>query len=127
MSLGIVNSTAQVIYTPDKGLSRNTTPQVLTATFGDGYEQRIVDGINSIKEQYSLTYKTRTKEDIDDIVAFLDGTKGVTSFDFKIPDSNNSANNNITTIKAVCTTYSTSFEYDNFYSLNVTIKRVYEP
>ena len=30
-------------FTADKGLSRTTTPRVLTATFGDGFEQRLID------------------------------------------------------------------------------------
>ena len=31
---------------PDKGLGRQTTMRVHLASFGDGYEQRIADGIN---------------------------------------------------------------------------------
>ncbi len=125
MSIGIHNSTASVYYVPDKSLSRNSSPKVLTATYGDGYEQRIADGINSIKETYALTFATRTKEDIDDIVTFLDSTKGVTSFNFGIPNTNNGGSP--LTVKAVCEDYSTNYQYDNFYSLNVKLRRVYEP
>ena len=53
---------------PDKSMARSTTPKVLLASFGDGYEQRLANGINSLAENYSLSFKTRTKEEIDDIV-----------------------------------------------------------
>ena len=36
---------------PDKGLSSTETPRVLLASFGDGYEQRIANGINSLEQK----------------------------------------------------------------------------
>ena len=40
--------------TPDKGMSRKGSSRLRIAKFGDGYEQRIVDGINNVEEQYSV-------------------------------------------------------------------------
>lgn len=110
---------------PDKTMTRKSKPKVLTANFGDGYQQRIADGINSIDEVYTLRFKNREKAFIDDVVDFLDGKKGVTNFDFVVPDP--SAGSNEKTIKVICSDYSTNFEYDNFYTLTTTFKRVYEP
>jgi len=111
--------------TPDKSMARSSKPNLLTATFGDGYEQRAVDGINHLTETYSTSFKTRPKADIDDIVTYLEGTNGVTDFDFTIPDTNSAGNEK--TIKVVFVDYSITYEYDNFYSLNVNLRRVYEP
>jgi len=73
---------------PDKGLTKQSQPRVKVQRFGDGYEQRIVDGINNITENYALTFNSRTKEEADDIIAFFDTKAGVTAFDFVVPDSN---------------------------------------
>ena len=64
-----------IVRTPDKMLSRSTQPKVRVASFGDGYEQRLPDGINTLKETFSVSFNTRTKVEIDDIVTFFDNNK----------------------------------------------------
>ena len=123
MTIGFIY-TGSTYATPDKSMSKSTQPRVLTASFGDGYEQRIVDGINSINETYSLSFKTRPKEVIDDIVAFLDTKKNVSKFVLTIPDNNDA--NGEKDVKVVATNYSVTYDYENFYSLSLSLKRVYE-
>ena len=124
--------TGTTYATPDKSLSRTKTPRVLTAVFGDGYQQRIADGINNIAEDYSLTFQSRPKADIDDIVAFLNGKGGVSSFPLILPDSNVTSNPagpagvGEREVKVITTSYSTTYSYDNFYSLSLSLKRVFE-
>jgi len=88
MTIGIKQTNGTLVATPDKSMSKSSAPRVLTAKFGDGYEQRIADGINSLNETYSLSFKTRPKADIDDIVLFLDTQKNVSKFLFTMPDTN---------------------------------------
>ena len=121
MALGF--NTGSVQITPDKTMQRKTKPKVYLSSFGDGYEQRISQGINPLNETYSVSFQTRTKEEIDDIVAFFDSKRGVTNFSFTIPDSNNGGEK---TIKVVCDDYSLSYAYDDFYSCDATFRRVYE-
>ena len=109
--------------TPDKGMSRKGSSRVRTAKFGDGYEQRIVDGINNVEEQYSVNFSSRAIATIDDIVAFFESRKGA-SFNFTIPDSN--ARSGETTIKVVCNTYSLNYDNGVAYSCSSTLRRVYE-
>ena len=109
---------------PDKGLSSKEKPRVLMASFGDGYEQRIANGINALEQNFSLRFKTRTKEEIDDIIAFFVAKKGVTAFDYVVSDSN--AGSSETTYKVVCSEWVKSYAYDNFYSATATFRRVYE-
>ena len=126
MAIGFnIGGTVGVVV-PDKTMTKQSTPKVLRASFGDGYEQRIVNGINNIEEEYSVSFRNRLKEDIDDIVVFLDGKGGVTKFPFTIPDSNNTTTTGEHTIQVVCENYSTNYEHDNFYSLAATFRRVYE-
>jgi|TARA_R110002167_G_scaffold208084_1_gene412145 phage-related protein len=122
MALGFTVGATNV--SPDKQLNRSTAPKVKLATFGDGYEQRLRNGINSLSETYSLSFNNRSKNDIDDIVAFFDTQHGVVPFNFTIPDSNGTGSE--TTIKVVCDTYTQKYDYDNFYSATATFRRVYE-
>ena len=124
MALGFTDLTA-TRRIPDKTMSRQTSPKRYVANFGDGYQQRIAQGLNPLDETYSVAFKTRPKAEIDDIVAFFDDKKGVTNFSFTIPDTNGSGNE--TTIKVICEDYSISYDYDDYYSCTAQFKRVYEP
>ena len=126
MAIGFTTSAAfgSKPVRPDKSLSRASKPKVHLATFGDGYEQRLADGINSIKETFNVSFQTRPKADIDDIVGYFESLKGVTAFNFTIPDSNNSGES---VVKVVCDDYSISYDYGDFYSASATFRRVYEP
>ena len=109
---------------PDKGLSKTNTPVIFRAEFGDGYEQRIANGINNLEQTFSVTFKTRTKEEIDDIIGFFESTNGVTAFDFTFADTNASGNEE--TVKVYVADFSQNWEYDEFYTCNATFNRVYE-
>lgn len=109
---------------PDKGLKRASKPKVHVVTFGDGYEQRLADGINNLDQSISVSFSTRPKAEIDDLVAFFESLQGVSKFRFDLADSN--AGSNTETIKVVCQEWSQTWEYDDYYSLNATFRRVYE-
>ena len=121
MALGFTVGSLQVL--PDKGLTRQSTPRVLKVQFGDGYEQRIAEGLNSSNENYQISYSNRPKAEIDDIAAFMDEKKGVTSFNYVIPDTNNGGE---TTIKVVCDQYNLVYVSDSSYTFTATFRRVYE-
>jgi len=124
-NVGMPNSTRVI---PDKNMTRTVTPSVRQISFGDGYEQRIVEGINNIKEEYAVAFSNRGRKEIDAIVETFNIRAAVTKFDFTIPataqDSAGAAAEN--TIKVVCTSWSQVYVQDNFYSCNATFKRVYE-
>ena len=83
--------------------------------------------VNSVKETYNVSFTTRPKADIDDIVGYLDSLKGVTAFSFTIPDSNGSeASGTETTIKVVCDDFSITYDSGDFYSASAKFRRVYE-
>ena len=105
----------------DKGFQRTSTPKVHKLTFGDGYEQRIADGINNLGQSMSVSFATRPKAEIDDLVAFFESLGGVSKFRMTIDDTNGSE-----TIKVVCRTWNQTWNYDDFYSLSATFERVYE-
>ena len=110
----------------DRGLQRSTTHRVLTASFGDGYEQRVLDGINTKKDMFAVSFNNREAEDINLITAFFDSKAGK-SFDFTITDTFNGGNLSNTTMKVVCDDYNVSYIRENFHSLTCSLRRVYEP
>ena len=127
MTIGFEYQTSPSKYaTPDKTANRRTRPRILLQTFGDGYEQRAVDGINVLREEFSLTFSNREKAEIDDIAAFLDDKKGVTKFTLTMPDTKNTTRAGEKDIKVVCEDYSLQYKYDDFYTLTTKLRRVYE-
>ena len=109
---------------PDKGMSRSNEPVIFKAEFGDGYQQRIANGINNLKQQFSVSFATREKAEIDDIVGFFESTNGVTAFDFTFADTNASGNEE--TVKVYVSEFTQSWDYDDYYTLSATFVRVYE-
>lgn len=97
MALGftVTNITTDKVRA-DKNLHRQANPRVRVAQFGEGYQQRAIDGINNIVDTYSLMFSNREKIEADDIMTFFDTKAGVTAFDFTIPDTNST-----TTVTAV--------------------------
>ena len=76
------NFITDVNINPDRGLKTSYKPRVLSAKYGDGYEQRVSDGINTLTEEWSLTWKNRSRLEPSKIILFFEVLKGLTSFDW---------------------------------------------
>ena len=98
MAIGFSDGTTT--FRPDKGFTRKNTPTIFRTEFGDGYEQRLANGINNLKQEFSINFATRTKEDIDDIVDFFELKGGVTAFTYTYADSNESGGEKA--VKVIC-------------------------
>ena len=105
----------------DKGFQRTSSPKIHAMKFGDGFEQRIADGINNLQQTMSVSFSTRPKAEIDDLVAFFESLGGVTKFRMTIDDTNGAE-----TIKVVCSEWEQKWEYDDYYTLDAKFRRVYE-
>lgn len=115
-SLGVVN--------PDRGFSLSNDTVVFRAEFGDGYEQRIANGINNIKQKFEMAFVNRPKDEIDDIVDFFAGKNGATAFDYTFANTNEGGNEE--TVKVVVESWNQTWKYDDYYDLKATFRRVYE-
>lgn len=89
MAIGFVASGK--LFIPDRTLARNQTPRVRTQKFGDGYEQRLTEGINNINDSFTLSFVNKPKLDADDLYAFFEAQAGVSAFDFTYPDTNSTS------------------------------------
>ena len=109
---------------PDKGFKRTNEPVIQKSQFGDGYQLRIANGINNLKQSISVNFANRPKADIDDIVEFFELKGGVTAFTYVLSDSN--AGSDEESIKVLCSSWDQSWDYADYYTLSATFERVYE-
>ena len=121
---------------PDRGYTRQTTPRVLSTQFGDGYQQRFIDGINPLKESINVSFKTREKAEIDHIISFFESKGGVTAFTFTVNQQYHSSpgitsETDVTSsdelaLKVICSSWNKTHDYADYWSATATFVRVYE-
>lgn len=74
-------------WRPQNSSTASISPKVKAIKFGDGYEQRIKDGINNDLRSYSVTFVGLT-ENIDLIDDFLIRHNAVKAFLWREPNRN---------------------------------------
>lgn len=63
-------------WIPDVPLTREDTVRVRKAQFGDGYQQRTLDGINYIDTKFSLQWVNRKSDVIEAMIDYWKAQKG---------------------------------------------------
>ena len=119
ISTGVPASNTEIVL--DKNSSRATTHRVLNANFGDGYEQRVLDGINTKQETFNVSFNNRTSNEINLIAAYLD-KKASENFTLTVPSLSGTE-----TVRVVCDSYNIAYIQEDYHSLTGTFRRVYEP
>jgi phage-related protein len=103
-------------FSPDPGASRTIQPQLRTAAFGDGYQQRVGLGINTLPRNWSLTF-TRPVAIIDGIDGFLAARAGIESFDWTPPTGSAG--------KWICKSWTRSVPHRDVGTLSATFEEVF--
>lgn len=70
----------------DFGFTQQMNSSVITTEFGDGYNQRAVDGINETRYTYNLSWTNIDTDRMRILRDFFLGTKCVTAFSWTPPD-----------------------------------------
>jgi phage-related protein len=109
---------ATFTYTPDFTANLTKRPRVRQVSFGDGYEQRTADGINTIRALWSLSFNTRTDAERDAILGFFEARAGIEAFDWTPPTGSAG--------KFVCREWTTSLERFGINNITVTFEQVFE-
>lgn len=65
---------------PDWGYVISTDPRIDVTQYGDGYSQRIGDGLNTMLRSTTLTFTEKTDAEKEVLRLFLEAANGVTSF-----------------------------------------------
>ena len=102
---------------PDAIVQKNVKPRVRSARFGDGYEQRVRDGINTMPEEWTLTF-TRNNPEINAIEAFLVAHGGADHFIWKTPQEK--------TAKFICRSWDFSRERGTKSALSCKFEQVFD-
>ena len=103
-------------FSPSYSVSQTVTPRVKSIQFGDGYMQRVADGINTQPRQWSLVFNGNEAE-ITAIENFLIAENGVSSFTWTPPTG---AQGNF-----ICQSWSRTFSDFNNESLSATFVEVF--
>ncbi len=72
----------EFIWVPSYNLTVNNNPRVKSIKFGDGYEQRLKDGINNSLLELDLSFENRSLSMTTAILHFLYTRQGTESFLF---------------------------------------------
>jgi phage-related protein len=102
------------IWSPSYNLGIAHEPRVLTIQFGDGYEQRLTDGINNDKLSFTLNFDKRNKQEATAIIHFLASKSGRDPFFFKAPEPYGVMK------KFICTQWSSTLQFDDNYTVSAT-------
>jgi phage-related protein len=93
-------------------------PKVKAAKFGDGYEQRVADGINNDLQKWQITFSKRSAADVQEVYDFLKARGGWESFEWT-PRGEASPRN------FVCRKWSRTFDnYDVVQGISFTLEEV---
>lgn len=107
-------------YKPVYSASKKSQAQIRTTRFGDGYEQRIVLGLNNDPKEWSLTFDV-TDEDATVIEAFFEARAAdAESFTWTPPDTE-------TSYKWVCFSWDRELYEFQRSRVTATFRQVFEP
>ena len=107
---------------PTYGVQKKSAPRTRTIRFADGYEHRLLFGLEEHHNPkiFNLTFEV-SETDADTIETFLDARANDSdSFDFTPPGE-------ATSSKFVCESWNKSIPYVNRARIQVTFREVFEP
>ena len=97
----------------------NARPKVNTLSFGDGFEQRLTEGLNQNPLSVNLSFEL-SQIDADTAIAFLNArVEDGASFDYTLPSETSSR-------KFVCTSFPRSIPFLNRVTLSCVFREVFE-
>lgn len=112
-------ATTTFIPAPDYGCQLQKKPRIRTAQFGDGYQQRVADGINTSPEEWTLTFSARVASEANEILQFLEARGGIESFWWTSPRE--------TVGRFICPEWTHAPNNHYTHTITATFRQVYEP
>ena len=116
-----------ILPPPSLGLSRSVSFAIRQAEFGDGYTQRVVDGLNTRRSSWSVQWLNLSTEDTIKAANFLDERAGAGAFEF---NPLNAGPDKIVGddywTKVHCNEYSLSPKNADLYDVSCTFTKVFD-
>lgn len=107
---------------PDFPITINSEPRVLIGQMGDGYVQRIIDGLNHNMVTLDLTWTNLTAAEAANIFDFMIAHNGADSFDYQPPDPSFASAR-----KWICRPFSKSRTEPQAWTIRATFIQVADP
>lgn len=108
---------SEFTWQPAYGAQRSRAPRARVASFGDGYQQRVADGINTQPATWRLTFNAQSSV-ADAIESFLEGKGGVQSFTWTPAG--------MSEVKVKCSEWSRSITSHGTATVLATFEQVFE-
>ena len=108
----------EFIWSPSYSLTASQKPNVLSIKFGNGYEQRLKDGINNSLVTLDLKFESRSASESVAIVHFLTDKEGYKSFWFKAPSPFDVSK------KFICRDWATNQLFDDNFTVTSKFEEV---
>ena len=102
----------------ENSASGDVAQRIRTAQFGDGYSQKVADGLNNKSQSWPVSH-TGPEERVKAIIAFLDRHQGAKAFLWTPPLGELGL--------YTCTGYKPSSRGGNFYTLTATFQQTFHP
>ena len=106
---------------PSFPVKKVSNPNIRTVKFADGYEHRILFGLNQNPKVFSLTWKNLTETDSDTIETFLDA-RAVDGASFTYTPPNESS-----AMQFKCESWDKNMDFPSRATINATFTQVFEP
>jgi phage-related protein len=107
-------------FDPAPGMTKSSAPATRKVQFGDGYETRLLYGLNQNPKIYNLTFRVSESES-DTIEAFLDARAADSASFTYTPPGESSASN------FVCEEWSKTIPFVDRAEIVATFRQVFEP
>lgn len=106
------------LWTPSYNVATAHSPKVNSVTFGNGYQQRMPDGINTGLIKMEMTFEMRGTSESKAILHFLRARKGVSSFVVKnLPEIYGDSGYNK---RFICPSFNSTFVFYNNHNIKAS-------
>jgi phage-related protein len=99
--------------------SASTEFRILRSQYGNGYDQRVADGINSTKQTWSAQWDNLNSTDFSTLITAFDTAKGVDYFTWTPPGSGSSK-------KFIVLSYSITAKSGTIYDVSASLEQVFD-
>jgi phage-related protein len=104
-------------WKPSYNAKIDNKPRIRYNQFGNGYQQRIPDGLNTSLVEFNLTFENRSELETVSILHFLRQRNGQESFIYNLPTIYSKSSNNLNT-RFICPEWGSSYISYNNYTID---------
>jgi phage-related protein len=104
-------------------LNVNNKPRLKINQFGNGYQQRVNDGLNNSLIEFRIIFENRNETETVSILHFFSERNGQESFVYNLPTIYSKSNSNLNT-RFVCFEWNSNYISYNNYSIEATFLEV---